>query len=64
MPVMVRASAVIQRGISRGELAASTDPDLLIEQLNAPLYLRVLVTGRPLTTEYADRVTTAVLGPD
>jgi AcrR family transcriptional regulator len=58
------AAAVIQRGISRGELATGTDPEFLIEQLIGPLYLRVLVTGRPLSTEYADRVTTAVLGPD
>jgi AcrR family transcriptional regulator len=57
------AGAVIQRGITRGELPPSTDPDFLIEMLIAPLYLRVLVTGRPLTTGYSDRVTSAVLGP-
>ena len=57
------AASLIQRGISRGELPPGTDPGFLIEMLIAPLYLRALVTGRPLTTEYADRVTDAVLGP-
>jgi AcrR family transcriptional regulator len=49
-------AAIIRRGIDRGELPPDTDTDFLIEILIAPLYLRLLVTGQPLTTEYADRV--------
>jgi AcrR family transcriptional regulator len=49
-------AAVIRRGIDRGELPPDTDIDFLIEVLIAPLYLRLLVIGQPLTTEYADRV--------
>jgi AcrR family transcriptional regulator len=49
-------AAIIRRGIDRGELPPDTDTDFLIEVLIAPLYLRLLVTGQPLTPEYADRV--------
>jgi AcrR family transcriptional regulator len=50
------AAALVQRGIGRGELPGDTDPDFLVETLIAPLYLRLLVTRQPLTTDYADRV--------
>lgn len=39
---------IIQRGIDRGELPGDTDPDLAIEALLGPLYLRLLITGQPL----------------
>jgi AcrR family transcriptional regulator len=51
-----RAAAVVRRGIDRGELPPTTDPDFLIETITAPLYLRLLVTDQPLSTDYADRV--------
>jgi AcrR family transcriptional regulator len=47
---------VIRRGIDRGELHAETDVDFLLETIIAPLYLRLLVTLQPLSTDYADRV--------
>ncbi len=50
------ASALVERGIERGELDPQTDADLLIETLVAPLFLRALVTGQPVTTRYADRI--------
>lgn len=55
------AGALVRHGIDRGELPAGTDPDFLIESLIAPLYLRLLVTTQPLTTEYADRIVDSVL---
>lgn len=55
------AGEVVQRGIARGELPPGTDPDLLIEALIGPLYLRLLVTGRTLDGEYADRIVDLVL---
>jgi AcrR family transcriptional regulator len=48
--------AIIRRGVERGELAAGTDPDLLVEALIGPLYLRTLVTLAPLDSAFADRV--------
>jgi AcrR family transcriptional regulator len=47
---------VIRRGIERGELPAGTDTDFLLETIIGPLYLRLLVTAQPLTTEFVDRV--------
>lgn len=47
---------IIQRGIERGELPSDTDPDLAIEALLGPLYLRLLITGLPLDITYAERV--------
>ena len=50
------AGEIVQRGIERGELRADVDPDLVVELLVAPLYLRLLVTREPVTRRYADRV--------
>ncbi|HEY2175160.1 MAG TPA: TetR/AcrR family transcriptional regulator [Mycobacteriales bacterium] len=50
------AGSIIERGIERGELDPHTDADLLIETLVAPLFLRILVTGKSVTTKYADRI--------
>jgi AcrR family transcriptional regulator len=47
---------VIRRGIERGELPADTDTDFLLETIIGPLYLRLLVTAQPLTTDFVDRV--------
>jgi AcrR family transcriptional regulator len=54
-------AGVITRGVERGELTRDSDPDLLIELLIGPLYLRLLVTLEPLTEAYADRVVEMVL---
>lgn len=54
-------AGVIARGVERSELARDSDPDLLIELLIGPLYLRLLVTLEPLTEAYADRVVEMVL---
>jgi len=54
-------AGVITRGVERGELTRDTDPDLLIELLIGPLYLRLLVTLEPLTEAYANRVVEMVL---
>lgn len=42
------ASVIVERAVARGELAADTDPEALVELLVAPAYLRLLLTGRPL----------------
>jgi AcrR family transcriptional regulator len=48
---------VAVRAIERGELPAGTDPEAVIEQLVAPAYLRLLLTGGPLDhTLIADSV--------
>jgi AcrR family transcriptional regulator len=52
---------VVRRGIDRGELPADTDAELLVEAIVAPLYLRLLVTDRPISAKYAERVVDSVL---
>ena len=52
---------IVQRGIDRGELPADTDPDLVIEALLGPLYLRPLVTGQPLEMAFVERVVDLLL---
>ncbi|MEU2060824.1 TetR-like C-terminal domain-containing protein [Streptomyces sp. NPDC013455] len=43
-----RAKVMVRRGVERGELAADTDPGLVIEALTGPLFVRVLLSGAPL----------------
>jgi len=47
---------VVERAIHRGELPASTDANLIIETVIGPLWLRLLLTGEPVTEELADHV--------
>jgi len=47
---------IVERGIERGELPTSTDANLIIEAVIGPLYVRLLLTGEPITDELADRV--------
>ncbi|MFJ6423923.1 TetR/AcrR family transcriptional regulator [Streptomyces hydrogenans] len=49
------AAAIVARAVERGELPADTDPYELIEDLAAPAYFRLLVTGRPLDDRLVDR---------
>ncbi len=50
------SGTVIDRAIARGELPASCDPNLIIETLIGPLWVRLLLTGEPITADLADRV--------
>lgn len=50
------ATTIVERAIERNEIAPGTDPDLLIETLIGPLWVRLLLTGRPITDDLADRV--------
>ena len=49
-----RASTVadIERGIASGEFLAGTDPELLLDAIVAPVYLRLLLRHPALTEEY------------
>jgi AcrR family transcriptional regulator len=50
------ATEIIRRGIRRGEVPSDVDPQLMLELLIAPLFLRLLVTAEPVTTAHADEV--------
>lgn len=42
--------------VARGELAADADPDVVIETLLGPLWLRFLLTGRTLDDAVLDQI--------
>jgi AcrR family transcriptional regulator len=54
-------SAIIDRGVARGELPAGTEPAGVMHAVAAPLFYRLLVTGEPLTPEHADETAAAAL---
>ncbi|MFD7713798.1 TetR-like C-terminal domain-containing protein [Streptomyces sp. NPDC059785] len=58
-----RGTVMVRRGIERGELAAGTDPGLLLEAVSGPLFARVLLSGAPLGGDLVtDLVTLALDG--
>lgn len=53
-----RRSAIthlVQRGMEEGEIRDDIDPDLIVEMLYAPVYLRLLFGHKPLTERYAEQ---------
>ena len=52
---------LVERGIARSELRPDTDPETAHELLIAPVYYRLLLTGRPLTRAFAKRNVDAVM---
>jgi AcrR family transcriptional regulator len=55
-------SVIVERAIERGEIPKNTDPNLVIETLIGPLYVRLLLTGEPINRAFADRVAALVAG--
>lgn len=52
---------IVERAVTRGELAADTDARLLLAHMAAPLYYRMLLTTEPLTDDFADLCAAATL---
>jgi AcrR family transcriptional regulator len=60
-----RASTVadIERGIASGEFRAGTDPELLLDAIVAPMYLRLLLRHPAVTEQYGNQlIDQALLG--
>jgi AcrR family transcriptional regulator len=55
------AYATLRRGILRGELRKDIDPDLLLDSLYGPIYMRFLIQHDRLTPEFVDRLCALVL---
>ena len=55
------AYATLRRGIERGELREDLDPDLLLDSLYGPIYMRFLIQHDRLTPEFVDRLCAHVL---
>lgn len=52
---------VIRRGIERGELPAGSDPTLIADLITGALFMRVFVTGQPVTGGYLDALVDQIL---
>jgi hypothetical protein len=52
---------LVERGVARGDLRPDTDAEAAHELLIAPVYYRLLLTGRPLTAAFAERTVDAVM---
>jgi AcrR family transcriptional regulator len=57
------ARMIVLRGIERGEIPVDVDPDLLLESLVGPLYLRLLITREPLDDAFIEALVTQLIGP-
>lgn len=56
------AYATLRRGIRRGELRKDIDPNLVLDSLYGPIYMRFLIRHDRLTPEFVDRLCALVLG--
>jgi AcrR family transcriptional regulator len=61
-PRRKEAYATLRRGIRRGELRKDIDPDLVLDSLYGPIYMRFLIRHGRLTPEFVDRLCALVLG--
>jgi AcrR family transcriptional regulator len=55
------ASAMVHRAVERGEIAASSDPRVILEALVAPLHLRALLTAEAPEADLPARLAELVL---
>jgi len=55
------AYITLQRGIRRGELPKDLDPDLLLDALYGPIYMRFLIKHDRLSSAFTDRLCSLVL---
>jgi AcrR family transcriptional regulator len=61
-PRRQEAYATLRRAVLRGELRKDIDPDLLLDSLYGPIYMRFLIQHDRLTPEFVDHLCELVLG--
>lgn len=61
-PRRALAVAAIRRAQYRGQLGASVDPEVVVDQLWGACYHRLLVPDQPLTAEFVDALLTNLFG--
>ncbi len=57
----IRDRVPLQRAMERGDLSSKVDVEMAIDQLMAPIYYRILVTGEPVSPDYTDLLVHAFL---
>ncbi len=58
---IAQVTALLRRGIDRGELRPDLDTEIAIDLLLGPIYYRLLMSGEPLTSAFIDRLVRAVM---
>ncbi|WP_370615266.1 TetR/AcrR family transcriptional regulator [Mumia sp. Pv 4-285] len=54
-------AVIVSRGVDRGEAAADTDPQRVIESVIGPIHLRLLLTGEPVDGDFLEGVVDTVI---
>lgn len=54
-------SALVERGIARGELRPGLDPEMVTDLLLGPIYYRFFLSGAPLDKDFGTRLVAALL---
>lgn len=52
---------LVERGISRGELRADLDPEMVTDLLLGPIYYRYFLSGSPMDGDFGKRLVTTLL---
>ncbi len=61
MPRRREAYATLRRGLRRGELRKDVDPDLLLDSLYGPIYMRFLIQHARMTPQFVNSLCALVL---
>ena len=55
------ARLIVLRGIERGEIRSNVDPNLLLESILGPIYLRLLITRGPLNDAFIEALVSQLI---
>lgn len=61
LPVRAQHRRIIEAAIERGEIPASSDPDVILDMLFGPVYHRLLHRHRPVTDGFVRRVVAMIV---
>jgi AcrR family transcriptional regulator len=61
LPRRAMARELIEQAIEAGELPEGTDPEIVIDALHGPQFLRLIMGHAPLTKEFAESIADVVL---
>ena len=61
LPRRAMARELIEQAIDAGELPEGTDPEIVIDALHGPQFLRLIMGHAPLTKEFAESIADVVL---
>ena len=56
-----KARRIIQAAVDRGEIPPPADPEVALDMIGGPFIFRALVTGEPMSADFAQSLTTLAL---